>query len=234
MRGNSPSGLQCRATLIVPSASAPRPRGRESAEFLFHVQADLTCRAALPVLCASAPGLKSIFFRPPTSPFFMQCKRHCKCGCTQRRSSGFRYPRRSGLAELIVLYEGTNPAVVCDDSETGRFRYESYLDVGPAIGIFIFTYFPYRFLPRLFLCTPSFRRCGVTGAVCCGSGWISLLPLETLLASGIVSLHGTASKPDELADLVVSAKVSKLSFVWQRIIPDRENPVSSMVTSPGW
>ena len=36
---------------------------------------------------------------------------------------------------------------------------------------------PYRFLPRLFLCTPSFRRCGVTSTVCCGSGWISLLPL---------------------------------------------------------
>ena len=40
-----------------------------------------------------------------------------------------------------------------------------------------YLYVPHRFLPRLFLCTPSFRRCGVTSTVCCGSGWFSLLPL---------------------------------------------------------
>ena len=41
--------------------------------------------------------------------------------------------------------------------------------LGPIIGIFILTY-SLSFLPRLFLCSLSFRRCGVTVAVCCGSG----------------------------------------------------------------
>ena len=64
-----------------------------SAEFLFLVQADESAERAPPVLCASAPGLKSIFFRPhPPFPFPCSAKWHCKCECTQRRSSGSRYP----------------------------------------------------------------------------------------------------------------------------------------------
>ena len=72
---------------------------------------------------------------PPSLPFPCSPKQHCKCECTQRRSSGFRYPRRAGLAELTALYEVTILAV-------GVRRYPVYvwlyLDVGPAFGIFIF------------------------------------------------------------------------------------------------
>ena len=51
--GNSPSGLQCRATLKVPSASAQRPTERKSAEFLFQVQVDLSAERHSP-FCARA------------------------------------------------------------------------------------------------------------------------------------------------------------------------------------
>ena len=108
------------------------------------------------------------FLSPPSPPpFFMQC--------TQRRSLGFRYPRRTCLAELIVLYEGTILAVVYDDSPfTDGFTWTWNRLLGNS-----YLHIPYRFLPRHFLLSLSFRRCGVTGAVCCGSGWISLLPLES-------------------------------------------------------
>ena len=53
LEGNSPSGLQCRATLIVPSASALRPKGRKSAEFLSQVRADLSAERHSP-FCARA------------------------------------------------------------------------------------------------------------------------------------------------------------------------------------
>ena len=43
---------------------------------------------------------KSIFFRPPTLPFSRSAKKYGKCERTQRRSSSFRYPRRSGRADL--------------------------------------------------------------------------------------------------------------------------------------
>ena len=65
---------------------------------------------------------ESIFFRPPTLPFPCSAKRHRKCEFTQRRSSGFRYPRRSGLAELLVLNEGT--ILADDDVETARYQYD--------------------------------------------------------------------------------------------------------------
>ena len=41
--------------------------------------------------------------------------------------------------------------------------------LGPIIRIFNLTS-SLSFPPRLFLCPRSFRRCGATGAVCCGSG----------------------------------------------------------------
>ena len=71
---------------------------------------------------ASAPMQKSIFFRPPTLPFPCSAKRHCKCECSQRRSSSFGYPRRSGPAEPLVLHEGT--ILADDDVETARYQHD--------------------------------------------------------------------------------------------------------------
>ena len=59
------------------------------------------------------------FVGPPTLPF------SCSAGGTASAGAfndGLKDPRRSGLAELIVLYEGTILAVVYDDAETGRYR----------------------------------------------------------------------------------------------------------------
>ena len=52
------------------------------------------------------------FVGPPTLLFFMQVR--------LTTVLSFRYPRRPGLAELIVPYEGTILAVVDDDIETGK------------------------------------------------------------------------------------------------------------------
>ena len=119
--------------------------------------------------------MKSISLAHPPS-FFTQRQTALQVRVRLTTVFRFRYPRRPGLAELFVLYEGTILAVVYDDSPLtygftwtwNRLLRNSYLHI------------PYRFLPRLFLCTPSFRRCGVTSAVCCGSGCFPLLPLESL------------------------------------------------------
>ena len=49
------------------------------------------------------------FFRPPTFPYSCSVKRHCKCECSQRRSSSFGYPHCHWSGR--VLYECTNFAV---------------------------------------------------------------------------------------------------------------------------
>ena len=171
--GNSPSGLQCRAALIVPSASALRPRGlgvrTESARaqsFCFQVQADLSAERHSP-FWARARQCRNLFsFAHPPSLFHAVPSGTASASALKRRSSGFRYPRRSGLAELIVLYEGTILAMVYDDSP---FTFGFTWTLDRLLGYSCLR-IPYRFRPRLFLCSPSFRRCGITGTVFCGSG----------------------------------------------------------------
>ena len=45
--------------------------------------------------------------RSASKKFSCSAKRRCKCECTQRWSSSFRYPAAIGLAESTVLYDGT-------------------------------------------------------------------------------------------------------------------------------
>ena len=89
------------------------------------------------------------FVGPPTLPFSCSAKPHYK----------FRCPRRSGLAELIVLCKGTFLAVVYDDVETGEVPERFTWTWDWLLGI-SFQLVLHRFLSRLFLCTPSFKRCG--------------------------------------------------------------------------
>ena len=58
-----------------------------------------------------------IYFLSPTHPpFSMQCQATLQVRVHFTTVFLFRYPRRSGLAELTVLCEGTILAVVYDDS----------------------------------------------------------------------------------------------------------------------
>ena len=67
---------------------------------------------------------KSIFFRPPHPSFSMQCQAALQVRV--HSTTVFRLQvsplRRSGLAELLVLYEGT---ILADDNvETARYQYD--------------------------------------------------------------------------------------------------------------
>ena len=125
----------------------------------------LKCRAALPVLCASAPRLKAISLAHPPSLYHAVPNSATSASAL---NDGLQIqvspPLWPGRAHCPV--RGYHPGRCV---RTITIYVWIYLDVGPAIGKFI-SMSPYRFFPRLFLCTPSFRRCGVTGTVCCGSG----------------------------------------------------------------
>ena len=120
----------------------------------------LPCRAALPGQSASAPRQRSIFFRPPTLPFHGVPNGTASASALNDGLS-LQVSRRPVLAELIVLYKGTILAVGYDDVEAGKVLVTNlpsavslaflacvaawcspwlYLDVGPALGILIFTY----------------------------------------------------------------------------------------------
>ena len=82
-------GLQSERTSVssdTHSAKRERAKAEGAQERRVSSPSGLECRAALPILGASAPTQNSIFFRPPTLPFPCSAKRHCKCECTQRRS----------------------------------------------------------------------------------------------------------------------------------------------------
>ena len=96
----------------------------------------LKCRAAPPVLCASAPGLKSIFFRPP-SPFFMQCQAALQVRVHSTTVFRLQVPPPLWSSRAHCPVRGYHPGRVVRRFSIYRWL---YLDVGPAIGKFIFTY----------------------------------------------------------------------------------------------
>ena len=124
----------------MPSASALSRGGwgleRKAQERSVSVSSPsgLECRAALPILCASAPRLKSISLaHPPSLINAVQPALQVRARLTTVFS--FRYPRGSGLATLVVLYEGSILAVVYDELHSGMDL------LGRGAGILIFTYF---------------------------------------------------------------------------------------------
>ena len=62
------------------------------------------------------------FVGPPHPPFFMQCQAALQVRVHSTTVVRFRYPRRSGLAELFVLCEGT--ILADDDVKTARYQYD--------------------------------------------------------------------------------------------------------------
>ena len=102
--------------------------------------------------CRLAPSSGALSPEPRVSFFFFVATSHVQ----------------SGLSVVVGFFkEGRQPK----NRSLGRClpKRTIYLDLGPAIGS-SYPHVPYRLLPRLFLCSPSFRRCGVIGTVCCGSG----------------------------------------------------------------
>ena len=81
----------------------------------------LKCRAALPFLCASAPRLKSISLAHPP-PLLHAVPSGIASSSPLTTVIRFRYPRRSDLAELFVLCEGT--ILADDDVKTARYQYD--------------------------------------------------------------------------------------------------------------
>ena len=158
---SSPSGFQRRA--------APRTKAS-----LFFFSSPLLTSG---VWTKSAPGprgpsrfllgpLPNLTFRPGQSEWtsFSESKRTCVPRGTHKTAEW-------RMSERTEVFQ-TQHKVACSRMDL--------LERGTRLLGYSCFHFPYRFLPRLFLCPPSFRRCGVTSAVCCGSGCNSLLPLVSL------------------------------------------------------
>ena len=107
------------------------------------------------------------FLSPTHPPFSIQCQAALQVQV--HSTTVFR------LQVSPPLWPGRAPCPVRGYHLGRRRCRDCTVDVGPIIGIFIL-HALYHFLSPLVLCSPSFRRCGVTSAVCCGSGWFSLLP----------------------------------------------------------
>ena len=105
----------------MPSALRPRGLGvRTESKFLFQVQADFSAERHSPSCTRSRQDRYQIR-RPTHPPFFKQCQAALRVRVHSTTVFRFRYPRPSGLAEFLVLYE----AILADDDvETARYQYD--------------------------------------------------------------------------------------------------------------
>ena len=119
----------------MPSASAQRPRERKSAEFLFQVLADLSAERHSP-FCARARQCRNLFSLVHPPSFF-----HAVPNSTASASAFNDGLQASGIPAALVFQSSVSCTRVPSWPSVRRFSIYPwlYLDVGPAIGKFIFT-----------------------------------------------------------------------------------------------
>ena len=133
---------------------------------------------------------KSIFFRPPTLPFSTQCQAAPQVRVHLTTVFLFRYPRRSGLAELKTLCEGT--ILVDDDVKTARHQYDL---LGGGTGYWVFHILCTLSFPLASLSLPALfqalrrHRCRLLR-----QRLFSLTPCRVVVVSGIAFQHDIAAK----------------------------------------
>ena len=116
----------------------------------------------------------------------MQCQAALQVRVHSTTVVRFRYPRRSGLAELFVLCEGT--ILADDDVKTARYQYD-LLGRGTVLSGYYYLSVPFRSLPRLFLCTLRRHRYRLLR-----QRLFSLAPSRVVVVSGIVFQYTFTTK----------------------------------------